>query len=60
MFLWRENKFNRNKVRYFWDRIQQEKKKIKSELAHTENSKRNGNIGEMGTKDNGNKRSAQP
>ena len=60
VFLWRENKINRNKVRYFWDRIQQEKQKIKSELSYAGSSNRNGNIGEMGTKDNGNKRPAQP
>jgi hypothetical protein len=54
VFLWGENKINRNKVRYFWDRIQQEKQKIKSELSHAGNSNRNGNIRAMGTKGNGN------
>ena len=29
MFLWGENKINNKKVRNFWDRIQQEKQKIK-------------------------------
>ena len=60
MFLWGENKINNKKVRNFWDRIQQEKQKIKSELSHAGNSNRNGNIGEMGTKGDGNKLPVQP
>jgi len=60
VFLWGENKINRNKVRYFWDRIQQEKQKIKSELSHAGNSNRKWEQRAMGTKGDGNKLPVQP